>query len=84
MNPETIHGFPILARHTIPKTRDGKQGQYILVDRGKDSHHRYVTALHFDGDHEWLHGHYFDDLIEAEDDLVERVLDTLGSRRRPA
>jgi hypothetical protein len=73
-----IHGFPIVGFVDLLTRRDGRQGRVVLVDRGEDggdnlAHDRWVTGVHFIGDDEWSHGHYFDDLDDARADLYERA-----------
>lgn len=58
-----------LKTEAAPATRPGR---VILVDRGSDTHHRYVTAWIGDGDSSWCWGHYFNDERQAKDDYSKR------------
>lgn len=68
MSQETIHGYPIIRKSSLPD-----DCRYILVDRGDRPSGRYVTAWHKVGDEEWSHGNYFSDLRMAIDDLCDRA-----------
>jgi hypothetical protein len=69
MSEARIHGYPIVAR--APGNRAG--WEIILVERGPESFHPYVTATWETGAGEWIWGHYFESLEEAKRDFAERV-----------
>ena len=68
----TINGYRILASHHTPAREATREGAVLLVDRGEDSPHRYVTAWAGTGDKEWCWGHYYSDLAEATEDYASR------------
>jgi hypothetical protein len=64
-----INGYEVVCKTPVSRTRDGKQGYVIIVDREGNFGHqggpRFVTSLWFEGDKEWCQGHYKRTLDEA-------------------
>ena len=68
-----INGFPIVRRERVDRTRDGRQGYLVIVDRGEAERQRYVVSLWFDGDKEWCQGHYRSTLERAKETFAELI-----------
>lgn len=67
-----ISGFNILRAVKAEQYVGHSNRSIILVDKGCAYAQRYVTAEHFEGEAVWIHGRYFDSLVNAERDLEDR------------
>ena len=66
--PTHLNGYPV-----VQATRTARGGHVILVDRGPDSPHRWVTAfLPMGMTTSWHWGHYLIDEADARADYAER------------
>ena len=70
--PTTINGYPIIASSPTPAGVGTLAGHVIMVDRGADTHQRYVTAWLSLGNHQWDWGRYIEDFKVAAYDFEER------------
>lgn len=71
-SPPKVNGYPVLASFATPGDRITRPGHVILVDRGPESPHRYVTAWIGEGDSSWCWGHYISERDQAEADFRSR------------
>lgn len=69
---EHIHGYPILLAEPAKGGHVDRPGRIVLVDRGPDHGHRWVTGWLGDGDDQWTWGHYFLGETAARDDYAYR------------
>lgn len=72
----TIHGFKVIAMLPTGRSRDGKPGFVVLVDRTDGHRERYCTALWFEGDREWINGDYTHRLDQAIAFMCSRAAGT--------
>ena len=70
---DTMNGYPVVAQSATPADSFTLPGRVILVDRGTDAYHRWVTAWAADDCHQWCWGHYFDNEGIARQDYDARV-----------
>jgi hypothetical protein len=67
-----IHGLTVVARRASTRHRDS---DVVLVDRGPDSHDRWVTGVVATDDQapaEWFWGHYSSSWESAREDFLGR------------
>lgn len=71
--PKTVHGMEIVRSSYTPSDRGTREGHVILVQRGQNAAHPYVTGWLGAGDSNWTGGHYFEDKTSAVADFNHRV-----------
>lgn len=69
--PVKINGYEIVS--AVAKRGVDKGGHIILVDRGPESPHRWVTAFLAQDASGWDWGHYFASRFDADADFNARV-----------
>lgn len=67
-----INGYDIIGEIATPGDYATRAGRVLIIDRGLNTAHRYVTCWAGNGDISWCWGHYFNDLNAAAKDFGER------------
>jgi hypothetical protein len=70
--PTHVHGYAIVCGQETRGHGIDRAGLIILVDKGPDYPHRWVTAWLGLGDQDWTWGHYFITEASARDDFAWR------------